>query len=375
MSAPYILFVDDYPHLNIGGGEQHLLRIARACRDWGYRVGVVCVPGSGLDAEVRSAGLDALPMPAYRGPGVRRALARLFAAEQPDVVHVHGFYAMTVACLAARKAGVPHVLTTVHSMPLAARALRPGVLGRAEAVLRTRLYRGAADSVERFVCVVEAARAELLGMGIPAEKVMTIDNGIPDPRAGRVVRAGREGGPLVIGSVGRLERAKAYADFVDAAALVLATDAHVRFRLVGDGGERDALIARAARLGLDARFEFAGWSDDAIGEIAAMDVYVVTSVTETTNLSLLEAMALGVPVVATAVGGIPDIVVDGASGLLMPPHRPDELSRAIADLAGDPALREMLGAAGRERFEARFTLDRMLELHHGLYGELLDSAR
>ncbi|PKQ38023.1 MAG: hypothetical protein CVT59_05420 [Actinobacteria bacterium HGW-Actinobacteria-1] len=371
MSAPYILFVDDYPHVNIGGGEQHLLRVARACLEWGYRVGVVCVQGSGLDAEVRSAQIESLPMPEYRGPGVGRALAALFTAEKPDIVHVHGFYAMTAACPAARRAGVPHILTTVHAMPLAAKDLRPGVIGRAEAALRSWLYRRTAGSVDRFVCVVDAARRELLGMGIAAEKLLTIANGIPDPRAGRVQREARASGPLVIGSVGRLERAKAYGDFIDAAALVLAADVDARFRLVGDGSERDALTVRASRLGLDERFEFMGWSDDALGEIAAMDVYVVTSVTETTNLSFLEAMALGIPVVATAVGGIPDIVADGGSGVLVSPHRPDELARAIADLAGDAALRDIMGAAGRERFESGFVLDHMLSEHRALYEALL----
>ncbi len=369
MSAPYLLLVDDYPHINIGGGEQHLLRVGRACREWGYRVGVVCVPGSGLDAEVRSAELEALPMPAYRGPGAGRELERLFAAERPDIVHVHGFYAMTVACPAARKAGVPHVLTTVHSMPDAALSLRPGLPGRLELALRSWLYRRAAASIERFVCVVDAARGDLLGMGIDDRKLTVIPNGIPDPRAGRVAGIPADDAAVVVGSVGRLEPVKAYADLVDAAAIVLRDRPAVRFRLVGDGSQREALGRRAASLGTG--FELTGWREDALGEIADMDIYAVSSLTETTNLSLLEAMALGIPVVATAVGGIPDAVADGESGLLVPPHRPDELAHAIAALADDAALRARMGAAGRARFERDFTLETMLERHRELYEELL----
>lgn len=369
MSTPHILFVDDYPHANIGGGEQHLLRVARACKEWGYRVGVACLAGSGLEAEVRRAGLEVTAIPGHRGPGLAHTLRRIFAAIGPDIVHVHGFYAMTVACPAARRAGVPHVLTTVHAMPLAALALKPGVVGRAEAALRASLYRRAAGSLDRFVCVVEAARVELLGIGIAAEKLITIDNGIPDPKALGVERATRTGGPIVVGSLGRMEKVKAYEDFIDAADVVLSSGADVRFRLVGEGGERRALAMRAAPLG--AAFELAGWADDPLAEIAEMDVYVVSAVTETTNLSLLEAMALGLPVVATSVGGIPDVVADGESGLLVPPHRPDELAQAVVRLVGDPALRQSMGAAGRARFEAGFMLERMLSAHRGLYEELL----
>jgi len=373
MTAPYIVFVDDYSHMKIGGGERHLLRVARACEGWGYRVGVTCIPGSGFDAEVRAEGFESLPMSEHRGPGVGRALTRLFAAENPDIVHVHGFYAMTVACAAAQRAGVGHVLTTVHSMPRAALTLRPGVRGRFESALRTRLYRRSAESVERFVCVVEAARVELLSMGIAAEKLVTIANGIPDSTAHRAPRTAPDDGPLVVGSVGRLEPPKAYRDLIDAASIALAAYPDMRFRLVGDGSERHALERRAAHLG--ERFVFAGWSDDSLAEIAAMDIYVVSSVTETTNLSLLEAMALGVPVVATAVGGIPDVVEDGVSGLLVPSHSPDELANAIKRLASVAALRASMGAAGRERFKREFTLDRMLERHRVLYEGLLGETR
>lgn len=371
MSTQHILFVDDYPRMTTGGGEHHLLRVAEDCLASGYRVGVVCIPGSGLEAQARHAGLEVWPMPGVRGPGVRRALSKLFVMLAPDVVHVHGFYAMTVACPAARKAGVPHVLTTVHSMPGAALDLRRGIAGRLEFALRARMYRRAARSIDRFVCVVEAARKELLGIGIPTSKLMVIANGIPDPRVGRVMPGKSDGAPVVVGSVGRLVPAKGYPDFVDAAAVVLVQDEHVRFRLVGDGEERDSLQKRAADLGIAAAFDFAGWSDDAIAEIAAMDVYVVSSVTETTNLTMLEAMGLGVPVIGTDVGGIAEAVVDSVSGCLVPARQPEALGAAILELTRDPALRVSMGTAGRERFEHSFTLDMMLEEHAALYTALV----
>lgn len=372
MMSPHIVFVDDYPHANIGGGEQHLLRVARGCVEWGYRVGIVCIPGSGLELRARSEGFDVWPMPANRGPGVGRKLRRLFASVAPDIVHVHGFFAMTVACPAARGAGVPHVLTTVHNMPSAPLDLRPGIAGRLEFRLRAVLYRRAADSIDRFVCVVGAARDELLDIGVNASKMVVIANGIPDPDNGGERCPKVPGDAVLVSSVGRLESLKGYAYLVDAAAIAIEKAESVRFRLVGDGSQRDTLRQRAQRLGLGSRFEFAGWSDDPLGEIASMDIYVVSSVTDTTNLTILEAMGLGVPVVATDVGGISDAVADGSSGYLVPPRRPDALARAIVDLAGDPALRSSMGAEGRARFERGFTLDRMLGAHRELYAGLLE---
>jgi glycosyltransferase involved in cell wall biosynthesis len=371
MTKPHIAFVDDYPHANIGGGEQHLLRVARGCIEWGFRVSIVCIPGSGLEAAARAAGYELIPMPAGRQPGVGARVQRLFAAAAPDIVHVHGFYAMTVACPAARRAGVPHVLDTVHNMPSAPRDLRPGIAGRLESRVRAHLYRRTAGSIDRFVCVVAAVRDELLDIGVDASKAVVIANGIPDPATSAERPPKAAGEAILVGSVGRLEPLKGYACLIDAAAILVEQSEHIQFRLVGDGSLRVMLERRAQRLGLGPRFEFAGWSNDALADIAAMDVYVVSSLTDTTNLTILEAMGLGVPVVATDVGGIPDAVADGESGYLVPPHHPDLLADAILQMADDPSMRSAMGAEGRARFERTFTLDRMLESHRELYTGLL----
>lgn len=374
MTSPYIIFVDDYPGANIGGGEQHVLRVARGCREWGYRVGVVCIPGSGLDAEVRSAGFEALPMPTHRGLGVGRSLTRLFVDEAPDIVHVHGFYVMTVVCSAARRAGVRHVLTTVHTMLSAPLDLYPRTRGRLEFWLRAALYRLAARRIDRFVCVVDRVRRELVRAGVEASKTVVIQNGIPDPLATGRVRSKAHDDGLLVGSVGRLEAPKDYRTLVAAAAVVCEQRGDVRLRLVGDGILRASLRDQARDSGLGDRFELAGWSDDPLGEIAAMDVYVVSSVTDTTNLTIVEAMGLGVPVVATDVGGISEVVVDGETGVLVPSRRPDLLAQGILRLANDAGLRASMGAAGRERFASEFTVERMLAQHRALYDGLLGQA-
>lgn len=371
MKTPLILLVDDYPHATIGGGERHVLRLACACRDWGFRVGIVCAVGSGLEAHARSEGFEVTPLRLGAGmPGSQRRLARLFGETSPDVVHAHGFHAIVSAAPAAKRSGVRTVLATVHSMPSAALALRPGLTGRLEFAFRSWLYRRAAHSVDRFVCVVTAARDELLGIGIDPAILTVIANGIPDPAmALPSVDHAREG--VLVGSVGRMEMPKGFADFIDAAAIVSDSYADVRFRLIGDGSLRAMLERRAHERGLDDRLRFSGWSETPLQQIAEMDIYVSSSLTETTNLTVLEAMGLSKPVVATDVGGVGDAIAEGVSGYLVPSRRPDLLARRISELAEDDALRARMGAEGRRRYETEFTETRMLEQYRALYEHLL----
>ncbi|MBS3975073.1 MAG: glycosyltransferase [Actinobacteria bacterium] len=368
----HILFVDDYRHATIGGGERHLLRVAKGCQRAGWRTGVVCVPGSGLEKNARAAGHEVWPVPTGRHlPRARRELRALFERLSPDIVHAHGFYATMVSASAARRAGVARVLTTVHTMPSAPLDLYPGVRGWFEFRLRSTVFRRQARSIDRFVCVVPAVRDELLRIGVAESKLEVIENGISDPACGVRRSPVAERGEIVrVGSVGRFEQPKGYEHFIAAAAIVARERSDVEFRLVGDGTLRAALMAQAERLGIGDRFEFAGWSDDPIGEIAGMDIYVVSSVTDTTNLTVLEAMGLSRPVIATDVGGISDAVADGVNGYLVPSRREDLMALRILELVDSPALRKSMGPAGRRRFEERFTEAHMVERHLELYERL-----
>ncbi len=367
----HILLVDNYPGTQIGGGERHLLTVAEGCRAWGHRVGIVCLPDSGLQTAAEEAGFEVHRVGMRRGaPGARTRLARLFSELRPDVVHVHGFHASLLACPAARDAAVPRVLVTVHNMPSAPIDLHPGLRGRLEFWLRSRMYRSVARSVDTFVCVVTAARDELIGIGLDPAQLVVIPNAIPDPALSVGAGRGSAEGALTVGSVGRLELLKGYVYFVRAVALAIAARPDARYRLVGDGRLRGELQAEAGRLGISDSLEFAGWSNDPLGEIAAMDVYVVSSVTDTTNLTVLEAMGLGRPVVATDVGGIGDAVIDGVTGYLVAPRDPEALAARIVALLDSEDLRATMGQAGRRRWESHFTEERMLEAHRALYGEL-----
>jgi glycosyltransferase involved in cell wall biosynthesis len=374
--ALHILLVDDYRHANIGGGEHHLLRVASGCREAGYRVGVVCAPGSGLESHASLAGHEVWPVRTGRNIlRDRRALRGLFAALSPDIVHVHGFYASLAACISARRAGVPAVLTTIHNMPSAPASLRPGVRGRVEVVMRDVFTRRTARHLDRMVCVVDAVRVELEAAGVPAEKLVTIHNGIQTPVLERGDIQAGESSPRdpLVGSVGRFEPLKGYPYFIEAAALVSKRVPGARFRLVGDGSLRDELEQRAGAAALEERISLPGWSSTPLAEIAAMDVYVASSVTDTTNLTVVEAMALGKPAVVTRVGGLPEVVADGVTGYVVPPRDAEALAARITQLLEDPDARRRMGEAARARFLERFTVERMVDEHLALYGSLLAS--
>jgi glycosyltransferase involved in cell wall biosynthesis len=208
-------------------------------------------------------------------------------------------------------------------------------------------------------------------------------NGVPsdfactDPAARGQVR--REFGippasPVVI-SVGRLDSVKGHIYLVEAAARVREAVPNARFLLVGSGPEESRLRRRAAELNMGDGLIFAGLRHDVARLLAAADVAVLPSLYEGFGLAAVEAMAAGMPVVGTRVGGLPEVIVDGETGLLVPPASPEGMAEAVIRLCRDADLRRRLGDAGRERHAQRFTLDRMIREFENIYGECLGGRK
>lgn len=239
--------------------------------------------------------------------------------------------------------------------------------------MRDAFTRRTARHLDRMVCVVDAVRVELEAAGVPAEKLVTIHNGIPTPvlEKGDIQAGESSSRDRLVGSVGRFEPLKGYSYFIEAAALVSKRVPGAGFRLVGDGSLRDELEERAGAAALEERISLPGWSSTPLAEIAAMDVYVASSVTDTTNLTVVEAMALGKPAVVTRVGGLPEVVADGVTGYVVPPRDAEALAARITQLLEDPDARRRMGEAARARFLERFTIERMVDEHLALYGSLL----
>jgi glycosyltransferase involved in cell wall biosynthesis len=263
-------------------------------------------------------------------------------------------------------------VSTVHSLGTGADA-PTSARGRA----RSRIYAlGAKASAARLVAVSESARQEVLRRdGYAPDRVVVIHNGIarrPAPGAGPYVREQLGIGPdaPVVGTLSTLRPVKGHEVAIEAMAEITRRVPGARLVVVGEGESRPALERAAAHLGPVVKF--AGFRDDVMPVLDAFDVLAHPSRQEAFPTTLLEAMAAGVPQVATAVGGIPEIVEDGHTGLLLaPPPEPAALADRVVSLLQDPARREELAAAGRERFAERFGADGWARRLRALYDQVL----
>jgi glycosyltransferase involved in cell wall biosynthesis len=281
-----------------------------------------------------------------------------------DVVHCHSTKAGLLGRIAARLARVPGVVFTAHGWPF---AVEHGAVRHA-AVLAERAV-GRISS--RIICVAEAVRNEALRLGIAApEKLEVIHNGIDPSRwpADRRAAAGAEGRPCTAIFVGRLDRQKDPQTLVEAWSRLPGPH---RLEVVGDGPLRPALEAMVRRLDLQERVRLHGAQDDVARRLGNADLLVLPSRWEGCPLVVIEAMMSGLPVVATDVGGVRELVVDGATGFLVSSGAPDALAAALGRLILDPALRVRMGTDGRARALERFTEARMLAQTGAVYERVL----
>jgi len=353
--------------INRGGAENHLMELVRHQRASGMDVSVAYLLGSGywtarleeLGAEVHSLGLrfygDLRPL-------VR--LRRLLRTAKFDLVHAHlppaELYAR-VALLGIDRCTLPLVITKHNEEPF---CKAPGE--------RT-LGRWVARRADRVIAISEAVKRYMAGraLGIPAAKLQTIYYGIdaaPFASGGETPPLLRRSAPdeIVIGFVGRLVPQKDIAMLLRGFALFAAPAVQARLVIVGLGPLAESLQQIAEDLGISHRVVWAGFREDIAAVMGSFDIFALTSVYEGLGLVLLEAMAAGVAVAATRVGAIPEVVVDGETGLLVEVGQPAELAAAFQKLS-DRTLRARLGEAGRQRVLQHFTLKGMWQETDELY--------
>jgi len=288
-------------------------------------------------------------------------LRRLIRGLRPDIVHAHSSKAGVLARAAAALCRIPVILFTAHGWAFKA---EPGPKSRLY-LLADRLVRGATTEV---ICVSETERREgLAARTCLPDRTVVIRNGVEPDRFPVRVHAAVERPRLV--SLGRFKAPKDFGTLLEALAQL--RDVPFVAVLVGDGPEREALEAAAQRLGLGDVVEFAGERDDVPSLLAAADCFVLSSTSEGMPISVLEAMAAGLPVVASDVGGVHELVREGETGFLVPEREATALARAIRPLLGDHGERARLGANGRTDVEATFTVSRVRREHVELYRRLL----
>jgi glycosyltransferase involved in cell wall biosynthesis len=367
------------------GQTTHVLSLARALDNCKYRITVV-LPAS-LHRSItafRQTGVEVVPLPLRKvvwRPRAVTTLARMIRRQGFDVVHVHSQEAGLLGRVVARMAGARRIIYTPQTIDI--RRVRFHWLY----VLIEHILAHVTDVI---ISVNEPDRKRMIQWGIPPYKIVTIPNGIdlsafegpalsavegacPEPVEGPV-DIGRlrralgldENRPLVM-QVARLSAQKDPLAFVEGAAHVARELPEVQFALVGEGPLREAVAMRVRALGLERHVHLPGRHDEAFKLMAAADVVSLTSCWEGVPYTLLEAMAWSRPVVATAVNGCPEIVVDGETGFLVPPGDTTAWARRITDLLSDPVMSDTMGQRGRRRVEERFSLRDMVTRTESLY--------
>ena len=379
MSPPRAVVLHVITRLELGGAQRNTLYTVGHLDPAQFRPALAWGPGDRLDAEIRArTGVELRPVRQL----VRRvrpvtdlravaALRRVIRELRPSIVHTHSSKAGIVGRLAARLERVPVVIHSVHGFGFT--PLQPAPVR----ALYVAVERIAARWTDHFIAVSRANAEQGVGLGIFApERVSVIRSGIalrrfrdPAGDGGWRARLGLAPGACLVTQVGNFKAQKAPLDFVRIAAEVVRTLPATRFLMVGDGPLRVEAEALAARLGVDAAVTFAGWVDDVPAVLAATDVAVLTSRHEGLPRAVVEALAAGVPVVATAVDGTVEVVRDGENGFLASAGDVAALAGRVAELIADPELRSRLGSSPRDLDE--FDIDTMVRRQEDLYRCLL----
>lgn len=334
-----------------GGAEGHVVRVALGLKQRGWDVSIFCLSRHGALIEKAEAGgvpvTGGVPLPSRPSIWLLWTLIPLYQylrRSHPDVVATYLTASDVVGPAAARLAGVRHVVTS--------RRYLHGHRGPKVVLYRCGMLASDRFS-ERVIAVSDVVARQAIAEGTPPEVVETIRNSVRvPPETGRVV--GPFPGSSVVGTVGRLHPDKGYAYLLEAVPVVLdhVPDAH--FVIVGEGRERSALEEQAASLGASDHISFLGERLDVPSLLRQFDVFVLPSLREGMPNALLEAMAAGLPVVASGVGGILEIVRDGDNGLLVQPGCAESLAAAIVRLCTNLELRQELALAARQSVVERF---------------------
>lgn len=354
----------------IGGGERHLVDLARSLAERGHTVYVALIPGSPLIRELSflpKQQILELPLRNSLGLFSVMQLARFAREHEVEIIHAHVARDYPLAALASSRArNTPYVLTR-H------------VLFRLKKIHKLILRR-----VSRVIGVSPAVTAALQKQDIfDPGTVVTIPNGVDTGRFAKKANNNRpsyltkRNGQLFVGMVGNLAPIKGQEEFIRAAAIIASQRGDVEFFLAGEdksraGENRAAIESLIAQLELTKRTHLVGWLDDVRDLLETLDLFISPSRSESFGLVIVEAMASGVPIVASLSEGAQEIIEDGVTGRLVPVGEPEALAKAIAELLSNEAERKRLSANALNSVNQRFSLERMVDATEQLYLDVLN---
>lgn len=344
----------------MGGGERHVLDLARGLHSRGHDVFVGLAPNAALRDELSFLPADNLTEFPLRGAidyVSARAVANFAKARNIDVIHAHVARDYTIAAMASSRTGIPFVITRHVLFPM------------------SRLHRIFLRNVRFVIAPSNAVARSLREQAIfPEDKLVTIRHGLNS--GNYIFRDPVDRDEFVIGSIGNLDPVKGFDLFIQAARKVGEQFPQTRFVIAGESRsssrrtERD-LRDLVAKLGLNDRVEFTGWSDDIARTIADFDIFVSASRSESFGYAIAEAMLIGVPVIATETEGAKEIICDASVGTLVPVESADAIGDAIVDLLRASVRRRSIGKAARHHIEKTFSIDAMIESTESVYEEVV----
>lgn len=346
-----------------GGQENRTLQEAIQMRQRGVDILFACRRGARLGQRARELGftVDEFAMRNSFDPMSIVGLARAFHRHRIDLVNTHSGRDTLLAGIAARLLPKrPRIVRTRHLiLPITSKAT----------------YSGLPDHV---VCVSQAVQDYLAGAGVPTARLSTVPTGVDslrfDPAHTQATLRAElqlpDSAPL-IGTVAILRMKKGYQDLIAAIPRVLAAVPDAHFVFAGDGPQRQNIEHALTTAGLNERVHLLGLRRDIPQVLKSLDLFVLPTHQEALGTSYIEAQAMGVPVIGTRVGGVPATMIEGRTGLLVPPHDPAALAEAIIALAADPARRHAMSAACRAWVLSEYTVQKMAERMHALYEQVL----
>jgi glycosyltransferase involved in cell wall biosynthesis len=357
-----MLIVELVDSLQIGGTERMVVNLSLGLAARRHRVVVVCLRGSGpLEKPLQAAGIEVVAL--HKPEGVdfstARRLTRLVKDRGVDVVHTHNPLVHHYGVIAARLASIP-VVSTVHGLNNLEK------LGKSSLV-----YLATSPFTQRIVVVCGMAREFFLDrLPLPRKKFSVVYNGIPVEPFLQLPRKAPSG-EFVFGTIGRLVPIKDHESLLNAFLRLSGKHPRCRLEILGDGPLRAELERRSETLGLSGRVFFRGANSDVRDFLTSLDAFVLSSKSEGLPMTILEAMAGGLPIVATAVGGIPEVVDGVGCGWTAPPCNPAALADAMELALLAPDLREK-GQRGRAAAAAGFSLEKMSADYELLFQKCLE---
>jgi glycosyltransferase involved in cell wall biosynthesis len=343
------------------GGQDQLLTLLKGLCLRGHTVHLICHPGTLLEERSRDAGVHVYPASLHSGGAAVSffRMLRVLLKARPDILAFNTPKPILTGNLASR-------FSTVKARLIFRRVNFP--LHR-NPITRLKYNRG----IDCIIAISESIRSQLQVGGVSPSRIRTIYEGMDltsYPRR-ESPRLRQPGDPLVVGTVAHLSPEKGLYYLVEAAALIPDVHTRLRFVLVGDGECRPALENQVRDRGLESCFHFAGFQNRPARYLETFDIFVLPSLSEGLSSAILTAMATSLPVIATDVGGIPELVTSGENGILVPPGDPISLGEAIQELADDPLACFRMGQQGRSRVEERFTIERKIQETEALCASFL----